>query len=77
MTAVDIDGEIYRVKTTIKEYKGRIKGHAYTHEETNIELLEDHKELDESRTLQTTNNSIECANLLQNVEKSHEKGKIA
>ena len=47
--------------------------HAY--EVQKIELLEDHKELDKSRTPRTTSNSIAVAKLLQNVEKSYEKGK--
>ena len=73
--AVNIDGETYRVKTTIKEIMGRDKGQAYTYEVTNIELLEGHKELDDSRTPRTTSNSIAVAKLLQNVEKAYDTGK--
>ena len=54
---------------------GRDKGQAYTYEVTNIELLEDHKELDDSRTPRTTSNSIAVAKLLQNVEKAYDTGK--
>ena len=58
--AVNIDGETYRVKTTIKEIMGRDKGQAYIYEVTNIELLEDHKRPANS-TSRTTNNSIAVA----------------
>ena len=41
-----------------------------------IELLEDHKELDKSRTPHTSSNSIAVANLLKGVEKSYDSGKF-
>ena len=72
--AVDIDGQIYRVKVTLKEYtdENRPKK-AYTYEATKIELL--------AGTLvgiqdsnPSTNNSITVANLLKGVEKSYGNG---
>ena len=72
--AVDIDGQIYRVKVTLKEYtdENRPKK-AYSYEATKIELL--------ARTLvgvqdsnPSTNNSITVANLLKGVEKSYGNG---
>jgi len=72
--AVDIDGQIYRVKVTLKEYtdENRPKK-AYSYEATKIELL--------AGTLvgvqdsnPSTNNSITVANLLKGVEKSYGNG---
>lgn len=73
--AVEIDGELYRTKTTIKEATNREEQKAYTYEVTKIELLEDHKgQSNDGTTQRTTNNSISGAKLLKDVEKSHKKG---
>lgn len=73
--AVDIDGKLYRVKVTLKEYTDSNRPRkAYSYEATKIELL--------AGTLvggkpsnPNTNNSISAAKLLENVESSKEKGK--
>ncbi|MDY5762456.1 MAG: hypothetical protein SPK31_05080, partial [Alloprevotella sp.] len=53
--AVSIDGNIYRVKTTVKEIKENRDGKAYAYKVTNIELLEDHKELAISNSAKSNN----------------------
>ena len=74
--AVDIDGKLYRVKVTLKEYTDSNRPRkAYSYEATKIELL--------AGTLvggkpsnPNTNNSISAAKLLENVESSKEKGTL-
>ncbi|MFV0553434.1 MAG: hypothetical protein ACK5LR_01900, partial [Mangrovibacterium sp.] len=74
--AVEIDGKIYRVKTTLKEYKGvNQNAKPYTYEVTKIELIDGKLANAENSTDPNINsNSITGANLLQGVEKSYEKG---
>lgn len=75
--AVEIDGKIYRVKTTMHEHLS--KGNApHDYRVTKIELL-----ISGSSTSDALSNSngshspstVTTAKLLQNVEKSHDKGK--
>jgi hypothetical protein len=79
---VFISEKIYRVKTTIKEYKDySILNKAYSFEVIKIELL-DNKSNSPISGSQCTNFiynkgfSIDVANILQNVEKSYDKGKF-
>ena len=70
--AVEIDGNIYRVKTTIKE--------DFTSKEAKVPhsyevLLAGTLAQPEYGSNPNTNNSISGANLLKNVEKSYDKGK--
>lgn len=71
--AVDIDGRIYRAKTTVKrtDYKDYQK--VYTYEVTKIELL-DGKTAGEESNSPTSNNSITFANLLKGVENDNKNG---
>lgn len=74
--AVNLEGRIYRVKVTLKEYKDKNtskKPHSY--EATKIELLAGTL-VDTNSTNPNTNNSITGTNLLKGVEKSYEKGKF-
>ena len=78
--AVRIDGKIYRVKTTIREYEDANRGNrAHSYEVTKIELVEapstgGTKASGEPLAM-TSTNSISAAKLLQNVEKAYDKGK--
>lgn len=79
---VFISEKIYRVKTTIKEYKDySILNKAYSFEVIKIELL-DNKSNSPISGSQCTNFiynkgfSIDVSNILQNVEKSYDKGKF-
>jgi hypothetical protein len=74
--AVEIGGKTYRVKTTIKEnVKTKENKKAYSYEVTEIELLDgQHKDVTMT-SFRNSNNSIEGAKLLQDVESSKEKGK--
>lgn len=73
--AVNIDGEWYRVKTTIKEYQdphAHNKPHDY--EVTKIELIDDLP--NSSWPLNSDiSHSLAATKLLENVEKSYDKGK--
>lgn len=77
--AVEIDGDIYRAKSTVKENRDKnttLKPYAY--EVTNIELLDstfDNTENGTPEHLGQSNNSISATKLLQNVEKSYDLGK--
>lgn len=77
--AVEVDGEVYRAKSTIKEYRDKnTQLKPYTYEVTNIELLTDSAEDAETthiRPVSEDNNSISATKLLQNVEKSYDLGK--
>jgi len=89
--AAEIDGKMYRVKTTINEYKGKQENRAHSYEVTKIELLDvpmagvkAHSQqvdvLNSSTELNSPNSasgglSIETTKLLQGVEKSYDKGK--
>ena len=72
--AVEIDGKVYRVKTTVKEDITNKTNRAHTYEVAEIELLESHTRPADS-TSPISNNSISGANLLQGVEKSYDPGK--
>ncbi|MGP1515514.1 MAG: ADP-ribosyltransferase-containing protein [Bacteroidales bacterium] len=72
--AVEIDGKMYRTKTTVKEIANREEQKAYNYEITEIELLSGNLSGENISTTRP-NNSISVAKILQNVEKSHEKGK--
>ena len=70
---VNIDGKLYRVKTTLKEKKNDgVK--PYTYEVKNIELLGGSSQKGTSPS-NAPNNSISAAKLLNGVEKSYDKGK--
>lgn len=75
--AINFDGKVYRVKTTMKEYKQSDKPNVpYTYEVTKIELIEDYTTDASSSPLNRSTNSITGANLLKGVEKSYDKGKF-
>ena len=76
--AVNIDGTLYRVKTTMHEYlpnSGNINS-PHSYEVTKIELLENQTALG-ARSLNPKKEDISLgtANLLKGVEKSYDKGK--
>lgn len=77
--AVSIDGRIYRVKTTMREYSDvNISATAHSYEVTQIELLEapsDNTDSTAEPLAMTSNNSIDCAKLLKGVEKSYDPSK--
>lgn len=74
--AIDIDGKVYRVKTTVKEILSEQSNKAYAYEVTNIELLDGHTESSNNGTTpRESNNSISGTKLLQGVEKSYDPGK--
>lgn len=73
--AIDINGELYRAKTTIKETLSRDLRRAYTYELTSIELLNEKKiELlsgqthSENISMSQPDNSISVAKLQNNLE---------
>ncbi|MDD6007606.1 MAG: LPD5 domain-containing protein, partial [Bacteroidales bacterium] len=72
--AVSINGQVYRVKVTIKSFADANRTQkAYSYEATKIELLAG--TLVGGKTSNpSTNNSIMVANLLQNAEKSYGNG---
>ena len=71
--AVYINGELHRVKTTLKERKAEgVK--PYTYEVTKIELIGGSSPKGTSLS-DAPNNSISAAKLLEGVEKSYDKGK--
>ena len=81
--SITIEGKLYRVKTTMQEFKGNEKNKPHSYEVTKIELLENEVLLNKpaDNTMQATynnsiksNNSISLAKLLKGVEKSYEKG---
>lgn len=75
---INIDGRLYRVETTMYEYRGtseQKKNTPHSYEVTKIELLEAPQRSDRRHSAMTSSNSISGAKLLQNVEKSYEKGK--
>ena len=77
--SVSINGKVYRVKTTIKEYSDAShEAKAYNYEVTKIELIDaPFTGVDDSsnQMAMTTTNSISVAKLLKDVEKSYDKGK--
>ena len=75
--AVEIDGNIYRVKTTIKEdFTSKEAKVPHSYEVHKIELLAGTLAEPETRPNPNTNNSISLAKLLKNVEKSYIPGKL-
>jgi len=83
--AVEIDGKVYRVKTTMQEFRGSEANKPHSYEVTKIELLDSPMTASESPsvnvgqhktdTKESTNNSISGAKLLKDVEKSYDSGK--
>ena len=74
--AVNIEGLIYRVKTTMREFRDvNTATNAHSYEVTEIELLEapsDNTKNSTARPLaMTSNNSIEVAKLLKDIEKCY------
>ncbi|MBD5268894.1 MAG: hypothetical protein HDR48_03260 [Bacteroides sp.] len=78
--AIEIEGSIYRVKTTMREYSDSNRTTtAHSYEVTEIELLEAPsdgvmKNSGEPAAM-TSNSSIDGAKLLKDVEKSYDPGK--
>ena len=74
--AVEIDGNIYRVKITLKEnFSSKEAKVPHSYEAQKIELLAGTLAQPEYGSNPNTNNSISLAKLLKNVEKSYDKGK--
>jgi len=73
--AVNIDGKDYRVKTTVKENLESNTKKAYSYDVAEIELLDGQTGTPEANH-RKSNNSIAVANLLNNVEKSYDPGKL-
>lgn len=72
---VDIDGNVYRAKVTLKEDRTNdAPNKAYSYEATKIELLAGLNG-EAVTSPRYSNNSISIAKLLNGVEKSYEKGK--
>jgi hypothetical protein len=78
-SAIEIDGNLYRVKTTFNEFiDAQTQNSPHTYEITKIELIEDRttpSETDSSNQMNRSTNSISVAKLLKDVEKSYDKGK--
>ncbi len=74
--AVEINGNIYRVKITLKEYKDKNEANkAYSYEATKIELFAGTLANDRKTTTDPgTNNSISVVKLLKDVEMSYRPG---
>lgn len=74
--AINIDGETYRVKTTMHEFLNKsFPNTPHSYEVTKIELIESSTADASSRPLNVSTNSISAAKLLNGVEKSYDKGK--
>ena len=75
--AVEIGGKMYRVKTTMQEFRGGEENKPHSYEVTKIELLDSpgKRENPDRPPLVSSNNSIDTAKLLQGVEKSYDSGK--
>lgn len=76
--AVEIDGKMYRVKTTINEYRDESRtATPYSYEVIKIELLEESNSPTElnSPNSEIGGLSIETTKLLKGIEKSYDKGK--
>ncbi len=76
--AIEYDGKIYRVKTTMHEFRGNQSNKAYAYEVTKIELVDvpATSENTESRPVDfSSTNSISLAKVLKGVEKSYDNGK--
>lgn len=78
--AFEYDGEIYPIKTTMIEYRGKNNSRPHSYEVTKIELPNSDDATNQSTGLKVLNtssesNSIPTANLLKGIEKSYDKGK--
>ena len=77
--AINIEGNIYRVKTTIHEFKDANTANSpHSYEVTKIELIEDSTVTPNDgidNPLNRSVNSISATKLLNGVEKSYDKGK--
>jgi hypothetical protein len=74
--AVRIDGRIYRVKTTMKEYQSNdIPNGHYTYEVTKIEVLNEIPPNTSNGRSNVSDVFVSGAKLLQNVEESYDNGK--
>ena len=78
--AINIDGETYRVKTTMHEFKDdNTQNTPHSYEVTKIELIESSSVTPYNngidRPLNVSTNSISAAKLLNGVEKAYDKGK--
>ena len=77
--AVNIDGNTYRVKTTIHEFRDANTANTpHSYEATKIELIEDSTVTPKNgidNPLNRSINSIPATKLLEGVEKSYDKGK--
>jgi len=74
--AINIDGETYRVKTTMHEFLNKsFPNTPHSYEVTKIELIESSTADASSSPLNVSTNSISAAKLLNGVEKSYDKGK--
>ncbi|MDR1542839.1 MAG: hypothetical protein LBS50_00215, partial [Prevotellaceae bacterium] len=75
--AVELDGKIYRVKTTVKYFTDKSnENKVHSYEVIKIELLDETDNSTERNPDSQTVSPIAAAKLLQNVEKSYEKGKF-
>ena len=76
--AVALSGQMYRVKTTIKEFRSnKLPAIPHSYEVTKIELLpeDDNSKMEPTVSPQTVGAPHGIANLLKNVEKSYGPGK--
>lgn len=77
--AIELEYKLYRTKITILEYKQPdFKNKSYSFEVTKIELLDESNNsiLDLKVAVQNVTSQLSVAKLLQNVEKSYDKGKF-
>jgi hypothetical protein len=74
--AIKIDGQIYRVKTTLKEFSGKDKSLPYDYRVTKLELLISGSEASDALSNSNVKSlkTISSAKLLNGVEKSYDKG---
>lgn len=77
--AIELDGKIYRVKTTMKEYQDSNRNNiAYNYEVTKIEVVDDNSTTTSTGPRGFTPNreqSLTITKLLKGVEKSYDPGK--
>ncbi len=77
--AIEIDGKVYRVKTTMHEFLNSNDANSpHSYEVTQIELIEDSTVAPTNEAhnpLNRSTNSISATKLLNGVEKSYDKGK--
>ena len=76
MGAVEIDGKLYRVKTTMRENRSNaVSNKPYTYEVTKIEVLDETSPSTSNGSPYVSDVFVDGAKLLKGVEKSYEKGK--